>query len=54
MVNSEGFKNAAGYAVKDLWTKEVTRNTDGVFTINGLDGCDSVTIKISPLNGAEV
>lgn len=54
MVNSEDFKNAAGYAVRDLWTKEVTNNTDGVFTVNGLDGCDSVTIRISPLNGAKI
>ena len=48
MTNSEEFKNAAGYAVKDLWTKEISHNADGVFTVNGLGGCDNVTIRISP------
>ena len=48
MTNSDEFKNALGYAVKDLWTKEISHNADGVFTVSGLDGCDSVTIRVSP------
>lgn len=48
MTNSEEFKNAAGYVVKDLWTKETSHNADGVFTVSGLDGCDSVAVRITP------
>ena len=51
MINGKEFKNAASYAVKDLWTKETSLNTDGVFTVSGLAGCDSVTIRVSPLKG---
>lgn len=51
MINGKEFKNAASYAVKDLWTKETSLNTDGVFIVSGLAGCDSVTIRVSPLKG---
>lgn len=53
MVISEEFENAEGYVVKDLWTKETSLNTDGIFSVNGLVGCDSLTIRISPLSGSE-
>ena len=37
------------YQVKDLWTGEITENTNGVFEVNGLRACDNVTLEISPV-----
>lgn len=36
------------YKVTDLWTKEVSDNNTGIFAVNGIEGCDNVTIKIVP------
>ena len=35
------------YEVKDLWSKEVTENTTGVFTVKELPACASVTLRVS-------
>lgn len=43
----KSFKKGAKYKVTDLWTGEVTENTDGIVSIKSLDACDSYTIKIS-------
>jgi len=45
-----GIKSAGSYEVKDLWTKEVTENTTGVFTVKELPACASVTLRITPKN----
>ena len=50
MADKEKFENAEGYVVKDIWSKETTLNTDGVFSVSGLAACDNVTIRISPLS----
>jgi alpha-galactosidase len=49
MVDSDTFKNAAGYSVKDLWSGEVTKNTSGVFSVTEIDAYDNVTLRITPL-----
>lgn len=45
-----GIKSTGSYEVKDLWTKEVTENTTGVFTVKELPACASVTLRITPKN----
>ena len=45
-----GIKSTASYEVKDLWTKEVTENATGVFTVKELPACASVTLRITPKN----
>ncbi|MBQ6696537.1 MAG: alpha-galactosidase, partial [Lachnospiraceae bacterium] len=46
MVNAEQFKNASAYMVKDLWSGEVTENNSGCFTVNHLNVCESITIRV--------
>ncbi|MDC7293379.1 glycoside hydrolase family 27 protein [Butyrivibrio sp. DSM 10294] len=36
------------YEVKDLWTGEISENTDGVFSVNGIRACDNITVVITP------
>ena len=48
MVNAEVFKNAGRYVVTDLWSKEMTENSTGVFEVSGLAACDNVTLRIMP------
>ena len=48
MVRREKFANAKSYQVKDLWTGEVTVSETGRFSVNGLDGCDNLTILVTP------
>lgn len=43
----DSFKKGTKYKITDLWTGEVTENTDGIVSIKSLDACDSYTIKIS-------
>lgn len=49
MINANEFKTAKGYYVKDLWTKEEYMTSDKTFSVNSLDACDSVTLRISPI-----
>ena len=46
-ITFQSFKKGAKYKITDLWTGEVTENTDGIVSIKSLDACDSYTIKIS-------
>lgn len=48
MVERDKFVNAKGYQVTDLWSKETWQVTDGVFSVDCLEACDNVTIKIVP------
>lgn len=48
MVDSDKFKNASSYNVKNLWSDEITRNTSGVFSVTGIDAYDSVTLRVTP------
>ncbi|WP_035771999.1 glycoside hydrolase family 27 protein [Butyrivibrio sp. VCD2006] len=41
-------KTGAKYSVKDVWTKEESENTSGVFEANGLKACDSITVVVTP------
>jgi len=49
MVNAKRFANAKSYEVTDLWTGEKKDNTSGVFSVPGLAGCDSVTLRVKAL-----
>ncbi len=42
-------KESDSYEVKNLWTKEKTVNTTGIFSVSELKPCDNVTILVSPL-----
>lgn len=49
MVNGECFRKARSYRVKDLWTKEEYVSGEGEFSVEGLEGCGSVTLRITPV-----
>ena len=49
MAQKELFVKAKAYTVTDLWSKETTQNTTGVFEVPSLEGCDNVTVKITPV-----
>lgn len=53
MVNRECFRNARSYRVRDLWTKEVAVAAGREFSVENLEGCDSVTLRITPVSGGE-
>ncbi len=50
MRKRDEFYNARTYRVKDLWTKETYFTADREFSVENLEGCDSVTIRITPDN----
>lgn len=43
------FKSADKYIVKDLWNKEESINSTGIFEVSRLSACDNVTIKVTPV-----
>lgn len=49
MVNQDAFAQAKGYEVLDLWNGEKKKNDTGVFAVDGLQGCDNVTWKVTPI-----
>jgi len=49
MADSDKFKNASGYSIRNLWTGEQTVNTTGVFSVKGIDAYDNVTFRVSPM-----
>lgn len=49
MADREHFMSAQGYQVENLWTGEQMVNTAGRFSARGLDACDSVTYRITPI-----
>ena len=48
MTDAAAFEKAAGYTVKDLWTKETSENATGHFAVKHLEACDNVTILVTP------
>lgn len=53
MTDSNRFKNAQSYYVKDLWTKESYITSDKTFSVSSLGACDSVTLRITPIYDEE-
>ena len=49
MVDTEKFKNASSYSLKDLWSGEVTKNTSGIFSVTDIDAYDNVTLRVTPV-----
>lgn len=49
MVDTEKFKNASSYRLKDLWSGEVTKNTSGIFSVTDIDAYDNVTLRVTPV-----
>ncbi len=45
----EQIVRADKYTVKDLWTKDVSENSTGVFKVQGLKACDNVTLRVLPV-----
>ena len=43
------FGDAAKYLVEDLWSGDVSENTDGKFLVKELRACDNITYKITPV-----
>lgn len=48
LVDREKFLAAQKYQVRNLWTGEEEENTSGIFRVESLEGCDNVTIKVTP------
>ena len=48
MINKDTFENAKGYKVIDCYTGEAADNTTGIFSVNALEACDNVTVKVVP------
>lgn len=42
------FEKASTYVVKDLWTKEETKNVSGEFCVNRIPAYGNITIKVIP------
>jgi len=49
MVNAEQFGSADAYEVTNLWTGKKEKNMTGCFEVSGLEGCESVTIRVRAL-----
>ncbi len=47
MPDAEGFKNAKAYCVKELWTGEQKEQERGVFSVDRLEACESITIRVT-------
>ena len=47
MVDVDKMRNAASFAVKDLWTGEEKVVDGGKFVVSELEACDNVTLRIS-------
>ena len=48
MARREKFAHAKNYKVTNLWTGEESTNESGRFAVTGLDGCDNLTIRVTP------
>lgn len=49
MVGADAFAGAKSYKITNLWSGQVTENTDGTFAVAGLAACDNVTIRVKPV-----
>lgn len=49
MADRERFLRASVYQVVDLWTGRQEENATGRFSVNMLEPCDSVTLRITPV-----
>jgi len=47
MADAAGFQNAKLYCVTDLWTGEQKELENGVFSVTGLEACESITVRIT-------
>ena len=47
MVDVDKMRNAASFAVKDLWTGEEKVVDGGKFAVSELEACDNVALRIS-------
>lgn len=48
MAGRKAFEEAKSYTVKNLWTGEVALNDTGIFDVEALEGCDNLTVKVTP------
>ncbi len=46
MKDADSFAQATSFKTIDLWTGETVSGASGTFTINKLNGCDNVTIRV--------
>jgi alpha-galactosidase len=49
MVDTDKFKNASSYNLKNLWSGEVSKNTSGIFSVKDIDAYDNVTLRVTPV-----
>ena len=49
MVDRERFLKASEYQLTDLWADSRCENTTGRFSVSGLDACDCVTYRVTPV-----
>ena len=49
MHDADRFKAVATYTVTDLWSGDTTENTSGCLTVNHLEPCESITVRMSVL-----
>lgn len=54
MKDREAFAGAGSYHVTNLWTGECEVNTTGRFWVDALEGCDNVTLRVTPEKGEKV
>lgn len=48
LADRERFLKVASYRVRNLWTGEEEINTSGIFRAESLEGCDNLTLKVTP------
>lgn len=51
MKNAEQFEKAVSYEITDLWSGKTVKNTDRCFTVEKLAPCESVTLRVKPMQG---
>ncbi len=53
MVDADSFGNAQAYVLTDLWSGEKSVNTSGSFSVSEIEGCDSITVRVSPIGSED-
>lgn len=49
MVDTDNYKHASSYNLKNLWSGEVTTNTSGIFSAKDIDAYDNITLRVTPV-----